>query len=47
MLWTDTFQVGMMFAGLFAVVIKGTSEAGGLSVAWENFRESGRVIFDE
>lgn len=46
-LWTDTFQVGMMFAGLFAVCIKGTSEAGGLSVAWENFQESGRVIFDD
>lgn len=46
-LWTDTFQVGMMFAGLFAVVIKGTAEAGGLSVAWEHFQESGRVIFDD
>ena len=46
-LWTDTFQVGMMFAGLFAVVIKGTSEAGSLSVAWENFKESGRIVFDE
>ena len=47
MLWTDTFQVGMMFAGLFAIVIKGTSEVGGLSAAWSHFQESGRVIFDE
>ena len=47
MLWTDTFQVCMMFAGLFAIVIKGTQEVGGLSVAWQHFQDSGRVIFDE
>lgn len=46
-LWTDTFQVGMMFAGLFAIVIKGTAEVGGLSEAWNHFQESGRVIFDD
>lgn len=46
-LWTDTFQVGVMFAGLFAIVIKGMSDVGGLKEAWKNFDASGRVDWDE
>lgn len=47
MLWTDTFQVMVMFAGLFAIVIKGMNDVGGLSEAWKLFDESGRVDWDE
>ncbi|XP_060579186.1 sodium-coupled monocarboxylate transporter 1-like isoform X1 [Ruditapes philippinarum] len=46
-LWTDTFQVGVMFAGLFAIVIKGMSDVGGLKEAWHNFDASGRVDWDD
>lgn len=46
-LWTDTFQVGLMFAGLFAVCIKGLSDVGGLSEAWKHFDSSGRVEWDD
>lgn len=47
MLWTDTFQIGVMFAGLFVIAIKGMSDVGGLSKAWNLFEESGRVKWDE
>ncbi|KAL4240018.1 hypothetical protein ACF0H5_000813 [Mactra antiquata] len=46
-LWTDTFQVGVMFAGLFAITIKGMSDVGGLHEAWKNFDASGRVDWDD
>lgn len=36
-----------MFAGLFAIVIKGMADVGGLKEAWKNFDESGRVDWDE
>jgi hypothetical protein len=36
-----------MFAGLFAIVIKGMSDVGGLKEAWHNFDASGRVDWDE
>ncbi|XP_048760690.1 sodium-coupled monocarboxylate transporter 1-like [Ostrea edulis] len=44
-LWTDTFQVGMMLAGLLTVLIQGSVEVGGFSVAWERSVVSGRVNF--
>ncbi|KAJ8318085.1 hypothetical protein KUTeg_003176 [Tegillarca granosa] len=46
-LWTDTFQVGMMFAGLLAVLIRGSIEIGGFGNAWEKAYDSGRVVFDD
>jgi len=46
-LWTDTFQVFVMFAGLFAIVIKGTRDVGGLTAAWDYFDKSGRVVWDD
>lgn len=46
-LWTDTFQVGMMFCGLLAVLIKGSMELDGFGVAWQKAYDSGRVVFDE
>ena len=46
-LWTDTFQVFMMFAGLLAVLIKGSIEVGGFEKAWQIAADSGRVTFSE
>ena len=46
-LWTDTFQVMLMFAGLLAVLIRGSMDVGGLDLAWNITSQSGRVIFDE
>jgi len=39
--------VGIMFAGLFAIVIKGIADVGGIASAWEHFDASGRVVWDE
>ena len=46
-LWTDCFQVGMMLAGLLAVLIRGSMAIGGFAAAWEKMDQSGRVFFDE
>ncbi|XP_033749429.1 LOW QUALITY PROTEIN: sodium-coupled monocarboxylate transporter 2-like [Pecten maximus] len=46
-LWTDTFQVIMMFAGLIAILIKGSIESGGVGLAWQRAADSGRVVFDD
>ncbi|XP_022318074.2 sodium-coupled monocarboxylate transporter 1-like [Crassostrea virginica] len=46
-LFTDSFQVGMMFAGLIAILIQGNVELGGFSEAWKKAEEGGRVEFDD
>ena len=47
MMWTDTFQICMMFAGLFAVLIQGSIDAGGFANIWQHNAERGRVDFLE
>ncbi|RNA40535.1 sodium-coupled monocarboxylate transporter 1-like [Brachionus plicatilis] len=44
-IWTDTFQVLIMFSGLFAIIIKGTASAGGVSQVWNRLYESDRIEF--
>jgi len=46
-LWTDTFQIFVMYAGIIAVIIVGSISEGGGSVIWENARLSGRLDFYE
>ncbi|XP_021359993.1 sodium-coupled monocarboxylate transporter 2-like [Mizuhopecten yessoensis] len=46
-LWTDTFQVSLMIAGLLAVLIQGSIEVGGFAKAWEISRVSGRIWFTD
>lgn len=46
-LWTDTFQVAMMIAGLLAVLIQGSMEVGGFAKAWEISRASDRIYYTE
>ncbi|XP_071839926.1 sodium-coupled monocarboxylate transporter 1-like isoform X2 [Apostichopus japonicus] len=44
-LWTDVFQVAVMFAGFFAVIIKGSMEVGGIQKVWQIAEEGGRIEF--
>ncbi|XP_013380727.1 sodium-coupled monocarboxylate transporter 1-like [Lingula anatina] len=44
-MWTDTFQVFMMVAGMLAVVIQGSLELGGFRNAWEINIKGGRINF--
>ncbi|CAG7828718.1 unnamed protein product, partial [Allacma fusca] len=43
--WNDTLQVCIMFASLTAIVIKGYSDEGGLSVVWEHAQNTSRTEF--
>ncbi|KAK7477611.1 hypothetical protein BaRGS_00031159 [Batillaria attramentaria] len=44
-IWTDVFQAFVMYAGMLAVLIKGTSDAGGPSKVWEIASKGGRLNF--
>ncbi|XP_013380728.1 sodium-coupled monocarboxylate transporter 1-like [Lingula anatina] len=44
-MWTDTFQVFMMVAGMLAVVIQGSLELGGFRNAWEINIKGDRINF--
>ena len=46
-LWTDTFQAGVIFSGLLAVLIQGSIVQGGFGNAWEIAANRSRIIFDE
>ncbi|KAL3875600.1 hypothetical protein ACJMK2_033535, partial [Sinanodonta woodiana] len=46
-LWTDSFQIGMMYAGLIAVLVKGAESVGGMSQAWSYAEESGRTVLTD
>ena len=45
--WTDTFQVFVMFGGLFAIIIEGTRRVGGINVIYERAEATQRIeLFD-
>ncbi|XP_072028255.1 sodium-coupled monocarboxylate transporter 1-like [Amphiura filiformis] len=44
-LWTDVFQVFVMLAGLFAVIIEGCRRLGGMDVMWQKCDEGERLEF--
>ncbi|KAL8561649.1 hypothetical protein ACOMHN_001381 [Nucella lapillus] len=46
-LWTDTFQAGVIFAGLLAVLIRGSIVQGGFAAAWEIADNRSRVLLDD
>ncbi|XP_025093116.1 sodium-coupled monocarboxylate transporter 2-like isoform X2 [Pomacea canaliculata] len=46
-LWTDTFQAGVIFAGLLAVLIQGSIVMGGFGNAWLIASNRSRIVFDE
>ena len=45
MMWTDVFQIGMMFAGLIAVLIRGSIDQGGFKNIWNVMDEGQRIEF--
>ncbi|XP_033761207.1 sodium-coupled monocarboxylate transporter 1-like [Pecten maximus] len=42
-IWTDVFQAVLMFGAMFATLIKGTMEAGGITNTWSIVKEKGRL----
>ncbi|XP_048746831.2 sodium-dependent multivitamin transporter-like isoform X3 [Ostrea edulis] len=42
-IWTDVFQFMVMFSGIFAVMIKGTIDIGGIGKTWKIANENGRL----
>nr|XP_022343638.1 sodium-coupled monocarboxylate transporter 1-like isoform X1 [Crassostrea virginica] len=42
-IWTDVFQSVVMFMGIFAILIKGTMVAGGVSKVYEYNKNTGRL----
>ncbi|CAG5120139.1 unnamed protein product, partial [Candidula unifasciata] len=44
-IWTDVFQAFVMFAGIFAILIKGTIDAGGPKAVWDTAYAGGRLNF--
>jgi hypothetical protein len=43
--WTDCFQVMILYSSMFAVLVKGTIDIGGLATVWERNSQSGRSDF--
>lgn len=43
--WTDTFQVIIMFVGLFFIIFQGTAKVGGISAVWEKAYQTDRIEF--
>ena len=44
-MWTDVFQIFIMFAGLIAILIKGSAELGGFDNVWKYMKDGERVQF--
>ena len=44
-MWTDVFQITVMFAGMIAVVVVGSIKVGGWGNIWAALEESERVEF--
>lgn len=44
-MWTDVFQIFVMFAGMLAVVIRGLIEMGGFSNVWAAAERGRRIEF--
>ncbi|XP_048758673.2 sodium-coupled monocarboxylate transporter 1-like isoform X2 [Ostrea edulis] len=45
--WTDSFQMLIMFAGMLALLISGSMKLGGLDVAWDIANKNQRIMFFE
>ena len=42
-MWTDVFQMFVVYAGLLAVIIKGAIEVGGVENVWTRAKDGGRL----
>lgn len=43
--WSDSFQVVVLYAAMFIILIKGTMDVGGISVVWETNAAYNRTNF--
>jgi len=43
--WTDVFQIFIMYGGILAIVIRGISQVGGLTKIWKVAENTGRIEF--
>ncbi|XP_021372062.1 sodium-coupled monocarboxylate transporter 1-like, partial [Mizuhopecten yessoensis] len=41
--WSDVVQAVLMFGGIFALLIKGTMDSGGIAATWTAFSDKGRL----
>ena len=46
-LWADTVQMFIIYAGMLALLIKGSTVLGGFDKAWIIAEEGKRIVFDE
>lgn len=46
-MWTDSFQIITMFAGLIAILVRGSLDFGGFSNIWKINERGGRVEFSK
>ncbi len=44
-MWTDVFQISIMFGGMIAVVVIGTQKVGGWGAVWEAAGRGERLEF--
>ncbi|KAK3610277.1 hypothetical protein CHS0354_029737 [Potamilus streckersoni] len=45
-MWTDAFQMVIVFAGVLAVAVKGMQEVGGFDVVWETAKNGSKLHAD-
>lgn len=43
--WTDVFQITLMFGSMIVVVLRGTIDLGGLGYVFDKAQEGGRLEF--
>ncbi len=46
-IWTDTFQMMIIFGGLTALIVVGTQNNGGIEHVWDMAQNGSRVQYDE
>ena len=46
-MWTDAFQMSIVFAGVMAVAIKGTTELGGFQAVWQIAKNGSKIQADK
>jgi Na+/proline symporter len=46
-LWADTVQMTIVFAGMLTILIEGCKVLGGLDKAWDIANKNGRIVIFE
>ena len=45
--WTDTIQMAIVYAGMLTLLIQGLIVIGGMGEAWDLASKGGRIVFNE